>query len=798
MCREDVDCGFASHISPEGEGVFHSCILFSDLSIEGLPSERSGGTSRTIHCRTAFNPTISPSLSPSTSAPSDIPTQPPSFLPSLNPSLSPTPSPFYNGTCSDVPNWGCQSEGSINESYCDSNGTYSLLASEACCSCGHGGYHWLTSTTIFSFEGDVKLDQTYSFSFWIESPSGEKSVMVFTKGSQSFEVMGIHDSKFKFCPLLAAPSPSIECYSSRSFTALETYVSLHVSYHAETQTLHIWVQDELDQTITDVPSPGIGSQEIDTIVIGDTDLNLNEMQYTRHAYNEEEVRAIYSLHESLWPVEFPSAILVPSIIGGVFTCAYLIGYGVSLKTGCDSPDIFILVGVMFAVIDFATDAFLVHFLFSIDNQYRYFVLAAICTPMAISMFLLLEWYTRKKPRNNMVGEWLRGHSDFFLPLMVLGFTNPYIMALCWSRILPLTYFQMPIQFRDEYKLVGRGSIIQTMLEDIPMVFLNILIIRDTGNYINYECIVSLSATCLMILSRVIRSLSTSIDVSAIHQTYALVIKPNVPLQNYATKIGLKFQEHFESKTQVLVSESSKDRYHVLFEHVSEHNDLEEIIRKVLKPYTSDETETAVQKPPVVRNVVAEILKLFGHFHAKAGYVEINKETVNLCIDRKACDKKCLAHIQLGFGNRIEYNEIHDMHAHFYKNSLHMSTTDSNLAFRDPKAEIQGGEFSEEDFADVISPLHVYDNKEVEEKAIVIDDPGAAGASRKLQIFDNYVELQKQDLAALEKEKRPSKSASTTRAKRGPLGALFSCFCEPIEDLESTIMFDLDSLKFDVE
>jgi len=94
-------------------------------------------------------------------------------------------------------------------------------------------------------------------------------------------------------------------------------------------------------------------------------------------------------------------------------------------------------------------------------------------------------------------------------------------------------------------------------------------------------------------------------------------------------------------------------------------------------------------------------------------------------------------------------------------------------------------------------------KTVEEKTVIVNDPGTAETSVGLQLSDNNMELQKQDLAALEKEKPwgnrcPSKSPSITQPYVKPLGTLFNCFCPPMDDLDSTVKLHLDSVTLDVE
>ena len=118
--------------------------------------------------------------------------------------------------------------------------------------------------------------------------------------------------------------------------------------------------------------------------------------------------------------------------------------------------------------------------------------------LMLRIFFLFHWYREKSRQDNMLSEWLRQHSEFFLPLMVFSFSNPLIMSICWSRLFPSQYFQMPIQFKEEYKLVGLGSTIHTLLEDIPMIFINIFIIRDSinqGNQLNVESVLSLGIFC---------------------------------------------------------------------------------------------------------------------------------------------------------------------------------------------------------------------------------------------------------------------------------------------------------------
>jgi len=187
---------------------------------------------------------------------------------------------------------------------------------------------------------------------------------------------------------------------------------------------------------------------------------------------------------------------------------------------------------------------------------------------------------------------------------------------------------MPLKKQDTYVLTS-GKIISVFLEDLPFLYIQYAVLNDAGTDDAGTRLASLLALIFSLASIFVALVSWTAkfgsDYKSLRKTYVLIRNPKDSLLRH-TKSMLKHFENngfHDSYAWITVSQQSETDFRLCFEYTHVPNtNLENAILEAVIPFSTDETEIAIEMSPKAEEFIEDVNELAVLLGFKSGRVHL--------------------------------------------------------------------------------------------------------------------------------------------------------------------------------
>jgi len=619
-----------------------------------------------------------------TSTPSQFPTSAPTQKPT-SPSKSPTSSPTRGiDTCINTPKWRNKHDETCDDLVarrvmCESLdfGEYGISQADACCNCYGGGYFLLNSNDpgFPDVATDIDLFGNWSMSMYIKMPAYHPHENVFHYHLLMLKHIHIWIQGGFLCMHMGG---EIIFVDNNNMTAGELY-TIHIEHGLNNQngsSVRFWANDK---------PRNISKRFLTTWEDVYDMIDLHELHhgnnYDREPSYFESVAVlkdgIYfashvshghevpSFHEVYMPPRDESTInLLHLFIGpGIVLLTYaLVIVGTTLiSKSCktDRPFYFKILTIFLGFYDFAANLQLVILLLWRDSYWGKLGLVFTIIPFFMSQVYLVLWYRQESRKDTVLGRHLVTKQRFVLPVMLLASAQMNILALAWSRILPITLFHMPIS-SEQRNEVMQGRAINIICQDAPMVILQLMVLLNADgddSSERYAAWIAFGGTVCALVVSLHYVCSTSFqrfENSTFKSQWITLENPVLNPLMLQSSIKKRFQEYHKSEiVEVQVIRTSCESYRIVFKFTGQNElNIKSEIRQSLKICTNDDSRIIYEDPPIIQEILQQATAMCSTFLTNQGRIHVDPVGHTVTVALKNVDTKrvlavvCLDDVEL--------------------------------------------------------------------------------------------------------------------------------------------------------
>jgi len=593
-------------------------------------------------------------------------TPPPSYFPTwTSPSAFPTVSPTRGiKNCMDSPNWDNNDDHTCDDlapsphvCHPDKLGKYGISKAEACCNCYGGGYFLLNASDpeFADIATDIDFSGPWSMAMWIQVPLSNHA-----RGPpfhhHLIEVNQLHLWIERGCLWIQVE----KTWASSELIEEEIY-TVHIEYDSRDQNdiiVRMWannVQRNVSEGVMhyhdhESDSENDYDQEPIAVLKGG-------IYFANYVSDGFEVQPF---HEFYMPSPDDSTRYMHLLIGpGIVFASYIaVVIGTTLASmmyKTDKPFYFKILTIFLGFYDVAANLQLVILLVYRNSYYQKLGLVFTLAPFFISQMYLIRWYRQEASKNTVLGRHLVTKQRFVLPVMLLASAQMNILALAWSRILPITLFHMPIS-SEQRNEVMQGRAINIFFQDAPMLLLQYIILHNSDNDDSSETIaakISLFGTVCALVISLHYVCSTSFqrfENSTFKSQWITLENPKFNPLMLQSSIKKRFHEHHKSEiVEVQVIRKSCDSYKVLFRFTgNDELHLKSEIRDSLLICTDSDSTIIFEDPPIIQEILQQVTAMCNTFLTNEGRILVDPVGREVTIALKNVD-----------GERVDAVEILD-------------------------------------------------------------------------------------------------------------------------------------------